>query len=321
MISHTLVGSKGADYVNLSTLKPAGVDTLTRAGVKFVCRYVARSSSIGKIITAKERDILHDAGILISLVYEGNLGDHLGGAPAGRANGQFARQFARDLGHPDAVPLWCAVDRNVLPGADALKASDYVRAFADGAEQDRPAGYMDTDAARVLAPWNPYWWRPAAKSWGALEPGDPVLHMQQHLVTADNFDPNTCLAPVPMWAAADAPWTPPEPRPLVTLPRPTRLLDTRKPGPLAGWLAPGAQIGLPILANEVVVNVTATGADGPGWLTVWGPGEDAPATSNVNYAGPAAVANSVRTYTDGGLLRIKAFGSGCHVVVDLQAAR
>ena len=81
---------------------------------------------------------------------------------------------------------------------------------------------------------------------------------------------------------------------------PTRLLDTRtSPGSPA---APDSvtrvravgRAGVPATAGAVALNVTATGAAGAGWVTVWPCERDRPLASNLNLDGPGqAVANFV----------------------------
>lgn len=99
------------------------------------------------------------------------------------------------------------------------------------------------------------------------------------------------------------------------LDRPYRLYDSRvvnKP------LAVGEVREVGIVANEVVINVTVARASGDGYLTVWGRGKENPGTSNVNFKAGEAVANLVRTKTDGGIIRFEA-SAPCHIAVDVQA--
>jgi len=75
---------------------------------------------------------------------------------------------------------------------------------------------------------------------------------------------------------------------------PTRLLDTRNdtavvPGTTVEVAIEGASDG----AVAAVLNVTAVRATDVGFLTVWDCSTPAPATSSVNYSGPAASPNTV----------------------------
>lgn len=89
---------------------------------------------------------------------------------------------------------------------------------------------------------------------------------------------------------------------------PARLLDTRATGvTIDGDFAGGGAIqaddqltldiagrgGVPANAVAVAVNVTVSGAQGPGFITVWPCGAPRPASSNVNYAPGLTTANLV----------------------------
>jgi glucose/arabinose dehydrogenase len=74
--------------------------------------------------------------------------------------------------------------------------------------------------------------------------------------------------------------------------QPTRVLDTRTgTGVAAGHLPPGSAItvkvtggAVPDAAKAVALNLTATNADGPGFVTAWPTGEAQPATSSLNLS-------------------------------------
>lgn len=79
---------------------------------------------------------------------------------------------------------------------------------------------------------------------------------------------------------------------------PVRLLDTRE-GPAApgdmgtATLVIGGRGGVPADAAAVAVTVTATGAERPGFVTVWPAGGSRPEASNLNLPGPGVVSNLV----------------------------
>jgi len=81
---------------------------------------------------------------------------------------------------------------------------------------------------------------------------------------------------------------------MITLDQPVRILDTRNviegPLPVGIWpqvLPEGFED-----ASAVFITVTATQADSPGFITLWGSG-DLPNVSNLNYVpGPQAIANT-----------------------------
>jgi hypothetical protein len=121
---------------------------------------------------------------------------------------------------------------------------------------------------------------------------------------------------------------------VVTLVTPVRVLDTRQASsPLGGAkLQPGNNVGFPIgsfldgaIAEAAFINVTVTGTENAGFLTVF-PSDlsgtrPIPATSNVNWWGSGlTLANSTLTAVGGETyIVIRCSGSGgTHVIVDLQ---
>ncbi len=110
---------------------------------------------------------------------------------------------------------------------------------------------------------------------------------------------------------------------MLRLSGPTRILDTRQ-GPMPG---PGAEVEVPVAGREgvpstgvaaAVVNVTATEALAPGYVTVWPSQVARPNTSTLNMsAAGQTIANHaiVPVGTDG---KIKLFTeTGTHLLVDL----
>ena len=80
----------------------------------------------------------------------------------------------------------------------------------------------------------------------------------------------------------------------------TRLLDTRLPNDTGPKLAAGGTIHLQVVgavvppnARSVVLNVTATDPDEPGFLTVYPGGAPRPFTSNLNYLTGQTIPNAV----------------------------
>ena len=111
---------------------------------------------------------------------------------------------------------------------------------------------------------------------------------------------------VPVGTAGGAGLTPVAP--------PARLVDTRMTGRAATLTLP-----VPLGASMVAVNVTATGADAPGFVTAYPCGGDPPLVSNVNV-GPG------ETNAGAGFVSVGAGGSICvfasapiDVIVDLTA--
>jgi hypothetical protein len=105
----------------------------------------------------------------------------------------------------------------------------------------------------------------------------------------------------------------------------TRLYDTRTTGGRLGRgqtlvLDPGRTGGLPAGAHTVVLNVVATDATGPGYLTIYPCGGPRPLTSSVNYA-PGVDSTNLVTMAIGSDGRVCIFAyAATHVVVDLFGA-
>jgi glucose/arabinose dehydrogenase len=107
---------------------------------------------------------------------------------------------------------------------------------------------------------------------------------------------------------------------------PTRLLDTRSgTGVAAGKLAGGAAITVKVTggavpgdATAVVLNVTATQADGPGYVTAWPTGEPQPPTSSLNLstAGETAANAAVVPVGQGGQVNFFTL-AGLNLVADV----
>ena len=83
----------------------------------------------------------------------------------------------------------------------------------------------------------------------------------------------------------------------------------------------GGRVGLPSWAQSVVLNVTVTGAVGPGYLTVYPCGEARPTSSNLNYTvgTTRAVAVVARVGDNNGAVCIYTQTSA-HVIADLVGA-
>ncbi len=107
---------------------------------------------------------------------------------------------------------------------------------------------------------------------------------------------------------------------------PIRLVDTRDATSVpAGKLGPGQSVlvslagraQIPAGATAVALNVTATDATGPGYLSVTPAGADGRATSSLNLTTGQTVANNVIVpLGPGGAIQVTA-QSGAHVVIDL----
>lgn len=95
---------KGVDYAGG---RPSG-QAIKDAGYDFVCRYLSTSS--WKRIDATELADLHDAGLLVVLVWETTATRALQGTDAGTNDAIIAKNQAEKLGAPDTTPIYFAVD-------------------------------------------------------------------------------------------------------------------------------------------------------------------------------------------------------------------
>jgi hypothetical protein len=109
---------------------------------------------------------------------------------------------------------------------------------------------------------------------------------------------------------------------------PARLLDTRngkgRPGtakvPAGGviQLQVGGEEGIPAGARSAVLNVTVTEPDGPGFVTVYPCGSQAPTASNLNYVSGQTVANAVVSKLDDNGAVCLVTKLAAHLVVDVD---
>jgi hypothetical protein len=110
---------------------------------------------------------------------------------------------------------------------------------------------------------------------------------------------------------------------------PVRILDTRSGvGAPAGPLGPGDEItlavggvaGVPANATAVMVNLTATQAASPGYVTAYPEGAERPEASVINYTPGADVANMITATLGGtGGLRLLSGDGTVHLVADVAA--
>ncbi len=108
---------------------------------------------------------------------------------------------------------------------------------------------------------------------------------------------------------------------------PKRLFDTRdgvgiRPGKLAHASPVDIQVaglaGVPASASAVVINLTVTEPESPGWMRLTPTGQAAAVTSNVNFVAGNVVPNLVICKLGvGGQVTLDGVGSGAHVVGDV----
>ncbi len=135
-----------ADYTR--RIAPA---TLRAAGVVGVCRYLARSTSLGKIIGRAEYRELTAAGFDVVLNWEQSATDWLGGAPGAREDATDAVRLARALGYPPGKPIPGSADFDMSRAQWDAGGRAYAVAYRDTL---RAGGY----GAGVYGPWDVLTW-------------------------------------------------------------------------------------------------------------------------------------------------------------------
>jgi len=200
-------GAVGADFV---TTTEKILDWLKTNDCSFVVRYIARSSEIGKIVTAEEIDRLHTNGFAVSLIYEGTHGDALLGAETGTSNGKFAVDFARALGYPEGCVLSAAADTDIK-ATNIEPAIAYMNAFRKEVEA---AGYQfgmyaDEDLGKAIEsqllciPGAAFWSRNLFQRIKAKMPFGLTVHLLQKGIPEAHVDRLTCFQTFPAWLPTD----------------------------------------------------------------------------------------------------------------------
>lgn len=139
-----------------------GVTALTKAGVKFCCRYLSRDA--GKNLTRVEAASLGDAGIWLVVVWETTAQRAMGGHAAGVVDATEAARQAAALGMPPGRPIYFAVDWDATAGQQPT-----IHAYLDGVAEviGRPrvgmyGGYGPIsrafNAKKITYGWQTYAW-------------------------------------------------------------------------------------------------------------------------------------------------------------------
>ncbi len=173
-----------------------------------------------------------------------------------------------------------------------------------------------------------------------ISKGDPTFTGNYAIVTyaAGGAAANAAQETFTPITFVDTPVEPePQPQPpaatVLELVAPARVLDTR-PGASTvdgesagtGIVAPGTPVkvkvtdraGVPADATAVSLNVTATGAEGTGYVTIWPCGEPQPGTSSLNLAAGATVANVVVAgIGEDGSVCLAASETSTHLIADV----
>lgn len=125
--------------------------SLKAAGVTQVCRYVAPVSDRWKVITLSEFRELEAAGIFVTLNWEHDSRDWLGGRAIGTSHGQMAVFQAKQLGYPLGRPIIGSCDFDITLNQWMNAGRDYAIAFAKAVSD---GGY----SPGVYGPWDVLSW-------------------------------------------------------------------------------------------------------------------------------------------------------------------
>jgi hypothetical protein len=128
---------------------------LKAAGVVGVCRYLKPDSVPAYRIGLAEYRELVAAGIDVTLNWEFDAYDWLGGAGRGQAHGEEAVRQAKALGYPAGRVIVGSADFDMTLGQWQTSAASYARAFATAV---RAGGYRPG----VYGPWDVLGWVKAA---------------------------------------------------------------------------------------------------------------------------------------------------------------
>jgi hypothetical protein len=154
---------RGVDY---SWGRPAPA-ALRAAGFTFAVRYLSWDPTT-KNLTRGEAELLAAAGLDLVLVWENHAGDFLvDSAVTGQVHARAARAQAVQVGAPDDVPIYFAVDKDVT--ADTMdEALAYVGGVASVIGADRVGVYGEYDVVTAvrLADLAAYSWQTAGWSGG-----------------------------------------------------------------------------------------------------------------------------------------------------------
>jgi Domain of unknown function (DUF1906) len=109
------------------------LDQLRSQGVECVIRYISTNTSGSKVVKPAEARAIAAAGLKLALVFEvwGGVNnfahDDIDGG-SGSSHGDFARQWAANVGAPDNTIIWFAIDTDCTAGQYAQRVKPYFQA-------------------------------------------------------------------------------------------------------------------------------------------------------------------------------------------------
>lgn len=222
-------GERGFDTASILT---RAVLTAAKAdGITWIAKYVPYGNdwSKSKFWHDNEIALCDEFDIARVPIYEVNETRYMGGVSIGLIDGTRGRAALNMQGWPESVPMFIAVDTDItlddpatiIHEGNADVVEPYLAAAFDAQGSARPAAYMDSDGARIMARYNPAVSVPNA-SWWSQEVykvrNDPVRRLEvtsaipgcvmvQFLSGPHygiNIDPCLIVAPLEAWCAASA---------------------------------------------------------------------------------------------------------------------
>ncbi len=182
----------------IRNLTDADIALLKANGITGVSRYIARSSSIGKIMGRAECDRIVASGLALMINYEQSAGDWQGGGAKGASDGAWARSYVRNvLGLPDSVVIIQSIDTGVASGQLPVAAA-YQQAFNAAGGQGPQGCYGPRN---VLEHLHGQGLLKVAWEWmgTAGAPSSPVSHIRQYrnkpYSLPFSYDANTPITP------------------------------------------------------------------------------------------------------------------------------
>lgn len=144
---------------------------LANSGVDTVLRYYSDTNNAGlacKNVTRLERDVLHDHGLSLAIVYqfEGRAKNRYTG-PRARSDAEFCLSRARTIGQPDGSAIYFGVDSDVALNSDAGVLAYFQEVNRVFGGRYRVGIYAAGARCRLIrdAGLAHYFWVPEAPAW------------------------------------------------------------------------------------------------------------------------------------------------------------
>lgn len=187
---------------------------LIRAGGTGVCRYLSYPSSLGKVIGKAEYAELKAAGIAVTLNWEWQADDWMGGAAKGSMHAVEAIKQARALGYPAGSVIIGSADFDMTRAQWNAAGYPYARAFAQALIGGgyRPGVYGPWDVlewCKTSGIMDAFWQAGMSTAWsgGRNRNAWPSAHLRQRghvYVAGQDVDWSDVLI-TPLWGSPPVP--------------------------------------------------------------------------------------------------------------------